>query len=55
MATRTAPQDPADRTRYTETEYHAKHRTQLPDLAAQIRLENDVWFPQFETHGADHV
>lgn len=27
----------------------------LDDLAAHIRLENDVLFPQFETHGADHV
>lgn len=28
------PQDPADLTRYIEAEYHAKHRTQLPELAA---------------------
>lgn len=27
----------------------------LDDLAAHIRLENDVLFPQFETHGAGHV
>lgn len=27
----------------------------LEDLVAHIRLENDVLFPQFETHGADHV
>ncbi|MCB1380150.1 MAG: hemerythrin domain-containing protein [Alphaproteobacteria bacterium] len=27
------PQDPADLTRYIETEYHAKHRAQLPELA----------------------
>ncbi len=28
------PQDPADLTRYIETAYHAKHRAQLPELAA---------------------
>ncbi|MFV0302095.1 MAG: hemerythrin domain-containing protein [Paracoccus sp. (in: a-proteobacteria)] len=28
------PQDPADLTRYIEAEYHAKHRAQLPELAA---------------------
>ena len=28
------PQDPADLTRYIEVEYHAKHRAQLPELAA---------------------
>lgn len=27
----------------------------LEDLAAHIRLENDVLFPQFETRGAGHV
>ncbi|MCC0062790.1 MAG: hemerythrin domain-containing protein [Defluviimonas sp.] len=28
------PRDPSDLTRFIETEYHAKHRTQLPELAA---------------------
>lgn len=28
------PEDPADITRFIETEYHAKHRAQLPALAA---------------------
>lgn len=28
------PQDSASLTRYIEAEYHAKHRTQLPELAA---------------------
>lgn len=27
----------------------------LDDLAAHIRLENDILFPQFETRGAGHV
>ena len=27
----------------------------LDDLAAHIRLENDVLFPQFETQGTGHV
>lgn len=27
------PQDPADLTRFIETEYHARHRAQLPPLA----------------------
>ncbi|MFV0296994.1 MAG: hemerythrin domain-containing protein [Hyphomicrobiaceae bacterium] len=30
----TPPQDPASLTRYIEAEYHAKHRVQLPELAA---------------------
>ena len=29
-----APQDPGDLTRFIEVEYHAKHRVQLPELAA---------------------
>ncbi|GKY87477.1 hemerythrin domain-containing protein [Sinisalibacter aestuarii] len=34
MTRPTPPQDPASLTRYIEAEYHAKHRAQLPELAA---------------------
>ena len=34
MTRPTPPQDPADLTRFIEAEYHAKHRAQLPELAA---------------------
>lgn len=34
MTNTALPQDPADLTLYIEAEYHAKHRAQLPELAA---------------------
>ncbi|GAA6201245.1 hemerythrin domain-containing protein [Aquicoccus sp. SU-CL01552] len=45
MTQLTPPEDPADLIRFIEVEYHAKHRAQLPELAAQsekVEIVQDV-------------
>lgn len=42
------PQDPAALTRYIETEYHARHRAQLPELAALSERVETVHAAQAE-------
>lgn len=39
-----APSDPTALTRYIETRYHARHREQLPQLAAMAERVEDVHF-----------
>ena len=39
-----APTDPSALTRYIETRYHARHREQLPVLAAMAERVEDVHF-----------
>ena len=40
----TVPESPADFTRYIETHYHARHRAELPELAALAEKVETVHF-----------
>ena len=48
-----APSDPAALTRHIETRYHARHREQLPQLAAMAERVEDVHFFAFGFQQAD--